>query len=73
MGKLFDWLDENALEDDTIVVFIGDHGESLGQHEEDTHGFFIYDATTRCLSSSKRPTARLEEVAASSPKCARST
>jgi tetratricopeptide (TPR) repeat protein len=26
-------------------VFTGDHGESLGEHGESTHGFFIYDAT----------------------------
>ncbi len=45
MGELFDWLQKNDLEEDTLVVFIGDHGESLGQHEENTHGFFIYDAT----------------------------
>ena len=45
MGELFDWLQKADLEDDTLVVFIGDHGESLGQHEENTHGFFIYDAT----------------------------
>ena len=25
----------------------GDHGESLGEHGEATHGFFLYDATTR--------------------------
>jgi arylsulfatase A-like enzyme/tetratricopeptide (TPR) repeat protein len=45
MGELFDWLEKADLEDDTLVIFIGDHGESLGQHEENTHGFFIYDAT----------------------------
>ncbi|MGH9388919.1 MAG: tetratricopeptide repeat protein, partial [Vicinamibacteria bacterium] len=45
MGELFEWLEEANLEDDTLVIFIGDHGESLGQHEENTHGFFIYDAT----------------------------
>ena len=45
MGRLQSWLEENDLADDTAVVFIGDHGESLGQHEEMTHGFFIYDAT----------------------------
>jgi choline-sulfatase len=45
MGRLFDWLASNHLAKDTIVVFIGDHGESLGQHKENTHGFFIYDAT----------------------------
>jgi len=45
MGELFDWLEKNDLEEDTLVIFIGDHGESLGQHQENTHGFFIYDAT----------------------------
>jgi arylsulfatase A-like enzyme/Tfp pilus assembly protein PilF len=45
MGELFSWLERNDLEDDTLVVFIGDHGESLGQHEESTHGFFIYDSS----------------------------
>jgi arylsulfatase A-like enzyme len=29
----------------TIVVVIGDHGESLGDHGEADHGFFIYDST----------------------------
>jgi arylsulfatase A-like enzyme len=45
MGELFDWLETADLDDDTLVIFIGDHGESLGQHQETTHGFFIYDAT----------------------------
>ena len=47
MGRLDQWLSEGGLDDDTIVVFIGDHGESLGQHDEITHGFFIYDATMK--------------------------
>ncbi len=29
----------------TLVVVVGDHGESLGEHEEQAHGFFVYDAT----------------------------
>lgn len=28
-----------------ITVFAGDHGESLGEHGESTHGFFLYDTT----------------------------
>jgi arylsulfatase A-like enzyme/Flp pilus assembly protein TadD len=28
-----------------IVVLVADHGEGLGAHGEDTHGFFIYDST----------------------------
>ncbi len=29
----------------TLTVFAADHGESLGEHGEQTHGFFIYDST----------------------------
>jgi len=28
-----------------VIVLAGDHGESLGEHGERTHGFFIYNAT----------------------------
>jgi choline-sulfatase len=31
----------------TLVLVTGDHGESLGEHGEDTHGIFVYDATLR--------------------------
>jgi choline-sulfatase len=30
---------------ETATVFAADHGESLGEHGEGTHGFFIYDST----------------------------
>ena len=31
----------------TLIVVTGDHGESLGEHGELTHGLFAYDATLR--------------------------
>jgi arylsulfatase A-like enzyme/cytochrome c-type biogenesis protein CcmH/NrfG len=31
----------------TLVVIASDHGESLGEHGERTHGLFAYDATLR--------------------------
>jgi len=31
----------------TLVVLTSDHGESLGEHGEDTHGVFAYEATLR--------------------------
>ncbi len=30
---------------DTLVVLTSDHGESLGEHGEETHGYFIYQST----------------------------
>ena len=44
VGRLLDWLDDNQLTEDTLLVLMGDHGESLGRHREGAHGFFIYDA-----------------------------
>jgi arylsulfatase A-like enzyme/Flp pilus assembly protein TadD len=31
----------------TVVIVTADHGESLGEHEEATHGIFAYDATLK--------------------------
>jgi choline-sulfatase len=28
-----------------VTVFTADHGESLGEHGENTHGFFVYEST----------------------------
>lgn len=47
IGRLLDWLDVNERARDTIVMVIGDHGESLGEHGESGHGFFIYEGVTR--------------------------
>ncbi|HRX83709.1 MAG TPA: tetratricopeptide repeat protein [Phycisphaerae bacterium] len=45
VGRILDTLDETGLSANTLVIFTGDHGESLWQHGEETHGAFIYDAT----------------------------
>jgi arylsulfatase A-like enzyme/Flp pilus assembly protein TadD len=42
VGKILE-----GLPDDTLVVLTSDHGESLGEHGEKSHGFFVYDATLR--------------------------
>lgn len=31
----------------SLVVLLSDHGESLGEHGEDSHGYFIYESTLR--------------------------
>ncbi len=45
LGKLFAYLKKNGLEENTLIIFTGDHGESLGQHGESTHGYFAYNST----------------------------
>ncbi len=45
LGRLIAWLKRNQLYDHTAIVFLSDHGESLGEHGEGEHGFFAYNAT----------------------------
>lgn len=47
VGRVLQWLDTRGLSEKTIVIAVGDHGESLNEHGEGTHGLFIYEATTR--------------------------
>src|SRR5262245_18809712 len=47
VGRLIDRLSTAGRLDRTIVVILGDHGESLGEHGEEQHGFFIYDSDIR--------------------------
>ncbi|HXH50119.1 MAG TPA: sulfatase-like hydrolase/transferase [Terriglobia bacterium] len=47
VGRLFDYLKQQHLYENSLVVLASDHGESLGEHGEKTHGFYIYNATVR--------------------------
>src|SRR3954469_10205540 len=44
VGRLLGFLRSHNLYSGTTILLSGDHGESLGEHGEKTHGFFIYDA-----------------------------
>jgi arylsulfatase A-like enzyme len=45
LGALLKAADTGAYR--TLVLVTSDHGESLGEHGEATHGVFVYDATLR--------------------------
>ena len=47
VGRLLDGVAALGRLDDTVVVVVGDHGESLGAHGEADHGFFLYDAAVQ--------------------------
>jgi hypothetical protein len=43
MGDLFDFLDENGLTDETLIIFCSDHGEAFSEHDSFGHGLTQYD------------------------------
>lgn len=47
VGRLLDGYRRAGRYDDAVIVLTADHGESLGEHGEATHGVFLYDATLR--------------------------
>ncbi len=45
IGRLLDTLKDRGLYDNTLIIVTGDHGESFGEHGEQTHSIFVYEAT----------------------------
>jgi arylsulfatase A-like enzyme/Tfp pilus assembly protein PilF len=45
MGELLAGLKDLGQDETTLIVLTGDHGESLGEHGETTHGYLAYNAT----------------------------
>jgi lipoteichoic acid synthase len=43
LGKLMNELRKRGLEESTLVVIVGDHGEAFGRHEQFTHASKIYE------------------------------
>ena len=47
LGDFWRFLQAKGLVDKSLIIFLSDHGESLGEHGERTHGYFIYESTLR--------------------------
>ena len=47
IGQVIDKLKELDLYDSTLIIIVGDHGESLGEHGEAEHGYYVYQCTAR--------------------------
>ncbi|MEM8962284.1 MAG: sulfatase-like hydrolase/transferase [Acidobacteriota bacterium] len=47
LGSVRRQLEEWGVWDRTLVVVVGDHGEGLGEHGEDTHSMLVYNSTLR--------------------------
>lgn len=46
LGRFLNHLKEQHWYEGALIIVVGDHGEGLGEHGEDTHGIFLYDSTT---------------------------
>ena len=68
IGRLVQALKQRQQYGRTLLVAVSDHGESLGEHREPNHGYFLYEATIRIpllykLPSGYRiPKPRIESV-----------
>ena len=62
LGRVFGALKEAKVYDRTLVAFLSDHGESLGEHGEDEHGFFIYNSTIHIPLIFKLPSAAAQQA-----------
>ena len=60
IGKVLESLREKGVLDKTIIVIAADHGESLGEHGESSHAFFIYDSTVSVPLILRLPASNLE-------------
>jgi arylsulfatase A-like enzyme/Tfp pilus assembly protein PilF len=47
LDSFFSWLRDKRVWENVVLSVTSDHGESLGEHGEQTHGFFVYDSTIR--------------------------
>jgi arylsulfatase A-like enzyme/Flp pilus assembly protein TadD len=55
LGDLLAYLKHQESYRKAMIVVVGDHGEGLGEHGEQTHGIFLYDATTHVPLIMKLP------------------
>ena len=57
LGRVIAYLKQRALYDRTLIILASDHGESLGEHGEKEHGFFVYHSTLHVPLVVKPPLA----------------
>ena len=55
VGRLVAALTHQRLLEKSLVIVVSDHGESLGEHGETAHGFFIYNSTLHVVCIIKAP------------------
>jgi arylsulfatase A-like enzyme/Tfp pilus assembly protein PilF len=47
IGQVLEKLRQLGIYDSSLIIITGDHGEMLGEHGENTHGYFVYLSAIR--------------------------
>jgi len=55
LANFITFLKRQGRYENSLIIVVGDHGEGLGEHNEDTHGIFLYDSTTHVPLIIKKP------------------
>ncbi len=58
LANFIAYLKAHAAYNNSLIIVVGDHGEGLGEHNEDTHGIFLYDSTTHVPLILKSPAGK---------------
>jgi len=67
LGEFWQFLRNRGLFSHSLIVLTADHGESLGDHGESTHGYFIYQSTLHVPLIIHWPEERSREAPAGAP------
>ncbi len=67
VGQLLDALRRQGWYDSATIVVTSDHGEGLGDHQENEHGLFLYNETIRVPLIIKLPGGRGRGVRVAEP------
>ena len=62
LGELLEGLEARGRLREALVIAVGDHGESLGDHGELAHGLFLYQSTLRVPLIAAGPGVRAGRV-----------
>jgi choline-sulfatase len=67
LGELFAFLKQQGLYDRALIVVLSDHGEGLGDHDEDEHGIFLYRESIQVPLLVKLPSRALAGQSVQTP------
>jgi len=62
VGRIMEKLKELGLYDNTLIIITSDHGEMLGEHEEEGHGYYIYESAIKVPLIIKIPGSRKHRI-----------